>query len=59
MYSLFGGRLGQLQVHDCIRSGGSRLKKTMDSNFVGECARKCDCENRDWWLSQSKSVDRW
>ena len=31
----------------------------MGFNFVCEHARKCDKENREWQLRQTKPVSRW
>ena len=61
IYSLFGGRLGLLQVRDCNGGEELRLVKTMGLNSVGERARKCDRENREWRLRQIKPThsDRW
>ena len=48
-----------LQIRDCKEGDGLRVETTMGFNSVCERARKCDKENREWWLRQTNPVNRW
>ena len=40
-FTLFGGRLGLLHLHDCRVAGGLSLERIMCLNFVGELTLGC------------------